>query len=111
MPRIPTVACVLALGIMLVPHAGAAQNDAAASTAPQADQVEALQDRIRAQPEMMDEVRALQSDAEFQDVLTDPEIAAALESGNFAALLANPKINNLMNHPTVQDITKNLDQH
>jgi hypothetical protein len=113
MHRRLTVAATLALGLGLVPWTAAAQGYSGASTVPEqkADtQVEALQDHIQAQPEMMDAIRALQSDPTFQDVLSDPEIVRALESGNTAALLTNPKINHLAEHPAVQDLTKKLGQ-
>lgn len=113
MPRILTVAVTLALGFAIVPWPAAAQGYSGAPAVPEQKedkQVEALQDRMQSQPEMMDAIRALQSDPAFQDVLNDPEIAAALQSGNTAALLANPKINDLANHPTVRDLTNKLGQ-
>jgi len=78
--------------------------------APAVKEVEALQEAIRAQPELMEAINALRSDPEFQKVLNDPEIGAALQSGNLEALLANPKINGLVDNPEVQVITKKLTQ-
>ncbi|HUI27363.1 MAG TPA: hypothetical protein VL403_14875 [Candidatus Kryptonia bacterium] len=73
-------------------------------------QIEDLQNRIRADPQMSDTINALQSDPEVQSVLEDPEVARAIESGNTEALLANPKIQELVNHPKIQEITKKLAQ-
>jgi len=104
-------AVAIAFGLLLTPHSGVAQGYSALPSGQgdeQEKQVEALQERIESQPETREAIRALQSDPTFQDVLSDPEITRALESGDMAALLANPKINGLVNHPAVQDITKKL---
>ena len=108
-----TKSLVVVAVLLLIPVVGAGQGYSGVPATPQqkeADQVEALQEHMEAQPEVMDTIRRLQSDPQFQDILNDPEIVKALESGDNAALLANPKINNLMNHPAVQDITKKLAQ-
>jgi len=105
-----TVVVAITVGLLTAPLAGAAQDYSNAPTVPDQKQVETLEDRILSQPEMMDAIRALQSDPEFQDLLKDPEVTRALESGNTDALLANPKINSLVNHPAVQDITRKLSQ-
>ena len=108
MPNTLTVVLALAVGVLTVPQAGAAQDYSNAPSVVDEKQIETLEERISSQPETMDAIRALQSDPQFQEVLNDPEVAAALQSGNTGALLANPKINNLMSHPAVQDITKQL---
>jgi len=104
---------IAALALALIPLTAAAQGYSGVPAAPQVkeeNRVEALQERIEARPEVADEVRQLQSDPEFQDVLNDPEIRKALEAGDTATLLANPKINNLTNHPAVRDIRKKLSE-
>jgi len=110
MPNLLTVVLAITVGLLTAPLAGAAQGYSSAPTVPDQKQVESLEDRILSQPEMMDAIRALQSDPDFQDVLKDPEVTRALESGNTEALLANPKVNSLVNNPAVQDITKKLGQ-
>jgi hypothetical protein len=107
----PIIAAALVLALLPLP--AAAQGYAEAPPVWQQkedDPVEALQERMEARPDVADEIRGLQSDPQFQDVLSDPDIRKALESGDTAALLANPKINNLTNHPAVQDITKKLSE-
>lgn len=110
MPNTLTIILGIMVGLLTAPLTGAAQDYSSAPTVPDQKQVESLEDRILSQPETMDAVRALQSDPEFQDVLKDPEVTRALESGNTDALLANPKVNNLVNNPAIQDITKKLGQ-
>jgi hypothetical protein len=105
------LAVLTAWGLALAPHCTAAEGYSGAPSAPAqnpAKQVEDLQDRIAAQPEMMEAIRGLQSDPAFQDLLNDPEITGALESGDVITLLTNPKIGNLLNHPVVRDLTKKL---
>ena len=108
MPNTLTVVLALVVGFLAIPLTGAAQEFSSAPTVVDEKQIETLAERISSQPETMDALRALQSDPQFQEVLNDPEVVRALESGNTGALLANPKITNLMNHPAVQDITKKL---
>ena len=107
------LATAIAFGSLLAPHCGVAQGYSGAPSVPaeiQEKQVEALQDQIESQPDTMEAIRSLQSDPAFQDILNDPEITRALESGDMAALLANPKIGALVNHPIVQDVSKKLGQ-
>ncbi len=102
---------VLALALLPLTAAGQGYSEApAARQQKEPNPVGALQERMEARPDVMDALRQLRSDAAFQDVLDDPEIRKALESGDTAALLANPKINNLTSHPAVQDITRKLSE-
>jgi len=110
MSNILTIIVGITVALFSGPLVGAAQDYSGAPALPDQKQVELLQDRMLSQPETMEAVRTLQSDPEFQDVLKDPEVLRALESGNTDALLTNPKINSLVNNPAVQDITKKLGQ-
>jgi hypothetical protein len=104
-----TAALILALNAVTA----GAQGYSEAPTVPRQNEenpIAALQERMEARPDVTDAIRRLQSDPQFQDVLSDPEIRKALESGDTAALLANPKITNLTNYPAVQDIAKRLSQ-
>jgi hypothetical protein len=104
---------IAALVLVLSATTAAAQGYSEAPTLPQQkddNPIEVLQERMEARPDLVGAIHQLQSDPEFQDVLGDPEIRKALESGDTAALLANPKINNLTKHPAVQDLTKKLSQ-
>jgi len=107
MPLLRLVSAVVFALLMVPPAIGHAQNDPTASSSKQ-EPVQALQDYMTSDPAIMDTINDLQSDREFQNVLDDPDIAAALESGDTAALLANPKIGALVNHPKVREITKQL---
>ena len=101
---------LLAVGLTCTAFASVAQEVTGPSAPQQLQQLESLQQRIEAQPEMMEAVRGLLDDPAFQEVLNDPEITAAVESGNLAVLLTNPKIAALVNHPTVQDMSKKIGQ-
>jgi len=54
-------------------------------------------------------ILALQNDPDFQDVLQDESIMMAIRSGDFNALMTNPKIMKLMNNSSVQEIQRKLD--
>jgi hypothetical protein len=57
---------------------------------------------------IMQQIQALQSDPEFTEILQDETIMRAISSGDFNALMANPKILNLMKKSSVQTITKTV---
>jgi hypothetical protein len=67
-----------------------------------------LQDRMRGDPEIMNLVLALQSDPDFQEIFKDPDILEALETGDIALLLSNPKFLKLLNSRRIQDIQRRI---
>ncbi len=77
------------------------------STAPSLDeQITALRNGMASDPATMDKITSLQSDPDFQSLLSDPEIMNAVSAGNISALMSNPKLLNLINKPAVQEIIK-----
>lgn len=99
-----TLAIFFLLGIAVAARA----EDPGAANAAAGDAVQALQQRIVADPQMAASVQALRDDPQIQAVLTDPAISAALARGDMAALLNDPKIRDLADDPAVQDITRQL---
>ncbi|MGD1075291.1 MAG: hypothetical protein ABR903_04335 [Thermodesulfovibrionales bacterium] len=73
-------------------------------------QVKSLEDKMMSSDEMMGMVRALQNDPDFQQILKDPEIMKAVQTGNFTALMANPNFMKLLNKQSVQQIKNKLSQ-
>jgi len=72
------------------------------------EEFQRLQQQIMRNPEVMSMILALQDDPEIQEVLQDPVIMNAINSGDIESLLSNQKILNLLNHPKVQDIGKKV---
>jgi len=70
--------------------------------------IQALQQSMMANPEIMKIILSLQNDPVFQEVMKDPSIIEALNTGDFAALLSNPKFMNLLKSPAVQDIGRKV---
>ena len=68
--------------------------------------VDAISKKMAGNAELMKMILALQSDADFQAILNDPEIMKAINSGNYDALTANPKFLKLLNKSAVKDISK-----
>lgn len=64
--------------------------------------------RMLSDGSVMQQIQALQNDPEFQDILKDESIMRAIHSGDFNALLSNPKIIQLMENATVQQINKKM---
>ena len=71
-------------------------------------QLKSLEDKMLGDSEIMDAVRALQSDPDLQKVLQDPEIMKAVQAGDIAALMRNPEFMKLLNKQPVQDINNKL---
>ena len=55
---------------------------------------------------IMQQIQALQSDPKVMEILQDETIMRAISSGDFNALMTNPKILNLMKKSSVQTITR-----
>ncbi len=71
-------------------------------------QVKSLEDKMLGDSEIMDSIRALQNDPDFQKILQDPEIMKAVQTGDVAALMKNPDFMKLLNNQAVQDMNKKL---
>jgi len=67
-------------------------------------QIKALQDTMMNDKEIMGMIQSLRDDPDFRKILEDPEILKAVNSGDVAALTANPAFMKLLSNKTVQDI-------
>jgi hypothetical protein len=71
-------------------------------------EVKSLQDKMMNDKEIMGMIQSLQNDPEFKKILEDPEMMKAVNSGDVAALMANPRFMKLLNNQTVQEIEKKV---
>lgn len=67
-------------------------------------QVQSLLFRMLGDQQVMSMITSLRNDPEFQKILEDPEVMAAVTSGNVAALSQNPLFMKLLEKKTVRDI-------
>jgi hypothetical protein len=67
-----------------------------------------LQNRMTNDAEVMDLIRGLQNDPEFQKILEDPAVMQAVQAGDVASLMSNPRFMKLVQNPTVQEIKKKV---
>lgn len=74
----------------------------------QAENIQSLEKRFLNDKEIMSLIESLQSDADFQRALQDPEITRAVNSGDVAALSANPEFIKLLQKSAVMDIQRKL---
>ena len=74
----------------------------------QTGDVKSLQDKMMSDREVMGMIQSLKDDPQFTKILEDPEIMNAVQSGDTAALMANPKFLQLLNNPTVHDIQQKV---
>ena len=66
--------------------------------------IEAIQRKIASSPELMQQVTAMMSDPEIQEVMKDPEFVRLIMSGDLQALQGDPRILRLMGNPSLRAI-------
>jgi hypothetical protein len=70
--------------------------------------VQALQKLMVGDETIMSKILSLQNDPEFQEILQDPAIINAVNSGDIDTLLSNPKFMKLLNNPKLQEIGRDM---
>ena len=73
-------------------------------------EVQNLQTLMKNDQAIMNMIVSLQNDPDFQEIMGDTDIINALNSGNIAALISNPKFMRLLDNEKVQQIQKKLAQ-
>ena len=73
-------------------------------------ELQQLQSVMMNDKEIMNTILSLQSDPQFQAVLQDPAVKNAISSGNLNSLIANPNFMKLLEHQTVQEIAKQVEE-
>ena len=71
-------------------------------------QVQALQKSMMNDKEIMNMILSLQNDPAFQEILKDPAIINAVNSGDINTLMSNPKFMKLLTNPKFQEIKKKI---
>ena len=74
------------------------------------DEVLALQEKMMGNEEIFAMILSLQNDPELREILQDPEIMDAVNSGDINALLSNPKFLKLLENPAIQNIGKMIEE-
>lgn len=69
-----------------------------------AGRLQATQQRLAADPEVLGMIMALQSDPQIRSVLTDPAFLAMIASGDLQAIQGNPRFQELLQHPGLRAI-------
>jgi len=72
------------------------------------DAQQALQNKILGDAAVMDLVKSLQQDPDFQAILSDKETLRAINAGDLSSLEHNQKIKALINNSTVKEIGQRL---
>ncbi len=68
----------------------------------------AMQGKILGDKAMMSKITAIQNDPEIQEILQDPALMQAINSGDIGALMANPKVVKLLQNPSMQDALRSM---
>ena len=96
--------------IARIVYSGGASNQADSSDRSPARDVETtlaiqkLQASLVQDPASMAAIMSLQSDPQIQAILSDPAIVQAIQAGDYASLLSNPKIQALENNEKVKQL-------
>lgn len=61
-------------------------------------------------PQILKIANDLAMDPQFQEIIKDPQIANAINSGDIQALMSNQKFMNIINHPKIEEIKDKLKQ-
>ena len=76
-------------------------------TSPQLpSQASNLRQSLMQNPDDMNKILSLQDDPLVQSILQDPKTMQAINAGDIGSLLADPKIQTLMQHPTVRGLSQ-----
>ena len=100
-------------GIMFVVIGAAvaiAGEEDGAITAPDAAQVQELQERMLGDEEIMAIIIALQTDPAVKALLSDPRVVEAVLAGNLNTLQKEPAFLKLLENPRVKEITRRLEK-
>jgi hypothetical protein len=68
--------------------------------------IQQLQTSLAQNPAAVQSIMSLQSDPQIQAVLADPAIAKAIEDGDYASLMGNPKIQALENNEHLKQLVR-----
>jgi len=71
-------------------------------------EIQAMQERMMNDKEIMNVILSLQNDPDFQEILQDPAIMDAMNSGDLDALVSNPKFMKLLGNSSVQEIVREV---
>ena len=73
-------------------------------------QVEVIKKQMMSDEEIMQTILSLNSDPQFQEIMKDPEILNAINSGDIDTLKSNQNFMDLLNHEKVGQIKKRLEE-
>lgn len=97
-----------ALGTLTIEQSQVATVTNGSPAAPAANQLDAIQQQLTADPDTMRAIMELMEAPEVRATLDDPDVRTALEHGNLDALLSNPRVIGLAADPRFQSITGKL---
>lgn len=67
-------------------------------------EMQAIQNSLLGNEEILSIILSLQEDPEFQKILNDPSVMNPVMSGDIQSLMANPKFLQILSHPKVKEI-------
>ncbi len=92
------------------PAAGSTPENSAVSSKMVEGGIDAIKRAMQSNDQVMNSISSLQNDPDFQAVLNDPEVMAAVNTNNIQALSTNPKFLKLLDNDAVQEIGDDLNE-
>lgn len=81
---------------------------AAAPTGPQTGASPSLREQMQSDAQIMEMIRALKDDPAFREVLEDPDLLRAVETGDLATLMGDRRFLRLLENPNVMEIGEKM---
>jgi len=95
--------------IRLKPHGATTGEPVSPSNTSISTETQALQRLMMNDKEIMSAILSLQNDPDFQEILQDPAIMNAVNSGDIDTLISNPKFMKLLGNPKIQEIKREME--
>ncbi len=71
-------------------------------------EMQAIQNSLLGNEEILSIILSLQEDPEFQKILNDPGVMNSVLSGDIQSLMSNPKFLQILNHPKIKEIQNRM---
>ena len=71
-------------------------------------QINTMREALMSDQSIMEKLSSLSNDPELMRVVQDPEIMKSVTSGDIKALIANDKFIQLLNNPSIQEISRKI---
>jgi hypothetical protein len=80
------------------------------SNTPRDEELQNLKNSMMSDNEIMEQIISLKNDPDVQELLRDPNIMNAINSGDIGTLMSSPKFMKILENPAIQQIQKEVNE-